>query len=527
MATTTIQRAAPAHMATSNQAKELLRLENIEVRFGATKAVRGVTLGLAAGEIIGLMGANGAGKSTLAKVIVGEIPHGAFSGAMGCMGSPAAFLNARDAHKAGITLVHQEGSVVPQLSVGENVMLTIEPSRFGHVNWPKLHAVAEDALNKVGARIDSRAPLGAHGGIAMMELIEIARAIARGSQIFVFDESTSALGADEIAILFQRMRELADQGAGVIFISHRIDEILQVCSRVVVLRDGEIALDAPHRDVQSDLIVRAMLGERPLPAGAALAGSKPEPGQQVLRLRNWCADRSSDTDIAIGPFDLELAERDIVAIYGPLGSGKTELLRSLFGLSQVTVSGEMHLGGKLFVPSEPAHSIRMGIAYVSAERQRDGLVPQLSVLENMMLGWHGGCPRLAGRIVDHRTSEELCGSFIRDLAIRTSGPAQSISALSGGNQQKVLLARALINNPRLLLLDEPTRGIDLGARQDVYSLIRKVVRSGTAVIYATLEESEALEHADRILVVRNGRPVALLRANETDQHQLLSLAGGL
>lgn len=522
-----MRRDGPARIATSSPAKELLRLDNIEVRFGATKAVDGVSLALEAGEIVGLMGANGAGKSTLAKVIVGEIPHGSFSGTMSCMGSPAAFSNARDAHKAGITLVHQEGSVVPQLSIGENVMLTIEPSRFGHVDWPRLHAIAEDALRKVGTQIDSHTTLGTQGGIAMMELIEIARAIARGSRIFVFDESTSALGPDEIAILFQRMRELADQGAGVIFISHRIDEILQVCSRVVVLRDGEVSLDALSGEVRSDLIVRAMLGERPVSAGTGRVVPRSEPGQQVLMLRNWRTNRSSDGDIAIGPFDLELAERDVVAIYGPLGSGKTELLRSVFGLSQATVLGEIRLGGKPFVSSDPAHSIGSGVAYVSAERQRDGLVPQLSVLENMMLGWHGGCPRLAGGIVDQRTSEELCGSYIRDLAIRTSGPGQSISALSGGNQQKVLLARALINKPRLLLLDEPTRGIDLGARQDVYSLIRKVARSGAAVIYATLEESEALEHADRILVVRNGRSVGLLRADETDQHQLLSMAGGL
>lgn len=508
------------------KSEELLGMEEIGVRFGANTALDGVSLSLASGEILGLMGANGAGKSTLAKVIVGEIPHGAYTGVVRCRGTPVTFANARAAHDAGIALVHQEGAVVPQLSIGENVMLTIEPARSGFIDWDRLHTDAASALQKMGMWTDTRSTLGMQGGVALMGLIEIARAIARGSRIFVFDESTSVLGADEIGILLAQMRELAAQGAGIIFISHRIDEILQVCDRVVVLREGQLALDAPSAELDSSAIIEAMIGARKesaLPKGAASGSTARRP---MLSLAKWRVERSDESAIALGPLDLELAEGEILAVYGPLGAGKTELLQSLFGLILGGISGKMRLAEQPFAPQSPRDSIAAGIAYVSAERQRDGLVPQLSVLENMMLGWHRGSPRRAGRIIDHDKGAELCRSFIRDLAIRTMGPGQPISALSGGNQQKVLLARALVNQPSVVLLDEPTRGIDLGAKQDVYRLVRKIADEGAAVLYTTLEETEALEISHRILVMRDGRPVRLLITNETNQHELLALAGG-
>jgi ABC-type sugar transport system ATPase subunit len=203
------------------------------------------------------------------------------------------------------------------------------------------------------------------------------------------------------------------------------------------------------------------------------------------------------------------------------------LLQSLYGLLPELTDGALELAGAGFRPQNPRDSIHAGVAYVSAERQRDGVVAHLSVLQNMMLGWHRGAPRWKGPVVDEQSAEALCREYIRDLAIRTQGPAQPISNLSGGNQQKVLLARALINQPRLVLLDEPTRGIDLGAKQDVYRLIRKVAATGTAVLYATMEESEALELSDRILVLRDGRQVALIDTKDTNPHELLALAGGL
>ncbi len=505
---------------------ELLQLDGITVEFGATRALNNVSFNVSAGEVVGLMGANGAGKSTLAKVIVGEIPHGSYRGTVTCNGSLAAFADARDAHDAGVALVHQEGAVVPQLTIGENVMLTIEPSRFGVIDWRELYSRADAAMRKLGLDIDTRRPLAGQGGVALMEQVEIARAIASGSRVFVFDESTSALGADEIGLLLQRMRELAAQGAGIIFISHRTDEILKVCDRVVILRDGRVALEAPRSELDQASIVRAMLGTALAEPQSFNQNDRSGNRATAIRLSNWARARSQESPRDVGPINIELDAGEIVAVYGPLGAGKTEFVESLYGFIPELTSGSVELAGAKFQPRTPRESISQGIAYVSAERQRDGLVPHLSVLENMMLGWHRGAPRRRGSIVDHGAAKELCKSFIRDLAIRTQGPDQPIGNLSGGNQQKVLLARALINEPRLVLLDEPTRGIDLGAKQDVYRLIRKVASKGTAVLYATMEEDEALELSDRILVLRDGKKITLVNTRDTNRHELLALAGG-
>lgn len=511
----------------AHQAHELLQLDGITVEFGATRALDNVSFNVSAGEVVGLMGANGAGKSTLAKVIVGEIPHGSYRGTVTCNGNPAEFSNSRDAHHAGVALVHQEGSVVPQLTIGENVMLTIEPSRFGVIDWKGLYARADAAMRRLGLDIDTSRPLAGQGGVALMEQVEIARAIASGSRVFVFDESTSALGAGEIEVLLRRMRELAAQGAGIIFISHRTDEILKVCDRVVILRDGRVGLNAPGAQLDHASIVRGMLGsDRDTVVPTARQAASERQGT-LVSIRGWSVSKSLENPRNLGPIDIALAGNEIVAVYGPLGAGKTEFLQSLYGLLPELTGGVLELAGARFRPRNPRDSILAGVAYVSAERQRDGVVAHLSVLQNMMLGWHGGAPRWKGPVVDDGRSVELCRAYIRDLAIRTQGPAQPISNLSGGNQQKVLLARALINEPRLVLLDEPTRGIDLGARQDVYRLIRKVASTGTAVLYATMEESEALELSDRILVLRDGRQVALVNTKDTNPHELLALAGGL
>jgi ABC-type sugar transport system ATPase subunit len=507
----------------------LLQLDGITVEFGPTKALDRVSFNVSRGEVVGLMGANGAGKSTLAKVIVGEIPSGAYSGIVTCNGQVADFKNVRAAHDVGIALVHQEGAVVPQLTIGENVMLTIEPSRYGVIDWKELHAQADAALRRLGLAIDTRATLAGQGGVALMEQVEIARAIASGSQVFVFDESTSALGAGEIDVLLTRMRELASQGAGIIFISHRTDEILRVCDRVVVLRDGRVALSEAKSQLDHASIVNAMLGEARGRVDARVGDVRQTTisSPSVAKLHNWHLASSPESPLDLGPIQLELTANEIVSVYGPLGAGKTELLQSLFGLMPGSASGDFDLIGRRFLSRNPRESISAGIAYVSAERQRDGVVPLLSVLENMMLGWHQGPPRLRGSVLDLRGSAHLCKQFIKDLAIRTEGPDQAISALSGGNQQKVLLARALINEPRLVLLDEPTRGIDLGAKQDVYRLVRQVASTGAAVLYATMEESEALELSDRVLVLRDGKQVALVNSKDVGPHELLALAGGL
>jgi ABC-type sugar transport system ATPase subunit len=331
-------------------------IESIEltVEFGAQRALDRVSFSLRAGEIVGLVGANGAGKSTFGRVLVGEIPFGSFRGELRLKGSEARFSDSKDAHRAGITLVHQEGAAIDQLSIGENVMLTIEPVRLGVIDWPALHDQAARGLRQLGVVTDTHHPLGEQGGVALMELAEIARSIVRGGSVFVFDESTAALGADEVRTLLTRMRELAGRGAGIIFISHRIDEVLAVCDRVVVLRDGRKVLDAPRADQDHAGVIHAMLGARGSAGqradGAIRRQASDGTEPPAFAVRNWRIPKSDLGRIDVGPIDFEVHRGEILGVFGPLGAGKSELLHSLYGLSGGMCGGECRLDGDWISP---------------------------------------------------------------------------------------------------------------------------------------------------------------------------------
>jgi ABC-type sugar transport system ATPase subunit len=382
----------------------------------------------------------------------------------------------------------------------------------------------------LGAATDTRLRLGEHGGVALMELVEVARSLVRGGSVFVFDESTSALGADEIKILLAKMRELASIGAAIVFISHRLDEILSVCDRVVVLRDGRKVLDAPRSGQDHDSIVRTMLG------GDISVETEPERNGDgisirsagtLLRLQDWRVRKSDFCRLDIGPIELDVRNGEIVGLFGPLGAGKTEFLQSLFGLMPESCSGSLWWDGQQQRPfRDPRRAIAAGLALVPADRQKEGVVPELTVLENVILGHHPQNVSRAGLVLRHDANRRLCGELIDQLSIRTTGPDQPVSTLSGGNQQKVLLARAMTNMPRLLLLDEPTRGIDVGAKQDVYRWIRKTAAAGTSIIVSSLEEAELLGLAHRLVVLRDGRQVATIPTTETNEHELMMLAAG-
>jgi ABC-type sugar transport system ATPase subunit len=510
----------------------LLECLDLTVDFGRQRALDRFSFTLQHGEIVGLVGANGAGKSTLGRVLVGEIPFGSYSGELKLKGTERRFEGARVANKAGIVLIHQEGAAIDQLTIGENVMLTLEPTRWGLVDWPALHQRAHSALSLLGVSTDTQRGLGEAGGVALTELVEVSRSIVRGGSVFVFDESTAALGVDEIGNLLQRMRELARSGASVIFISHRIQEILSVCDRVVVLRDGRKVLDASRTGLDHAAVVGAMLGTTPNRGPLSQPGlSERVEGvvgavisSPLLRLGNWRMPKSTGSGVALGPIDIAVGRGEVLGVFGPLGAGKTELLQTIFGVAQHPPRGHLTWDGVERSPAtDPYSAIEMGIAFVSADRQKEGVVPQLSVLDNMMLGYHRRELSHGGFALRQHRRFELCLQLIRDLGVRTEGPDQLISSLSGGNQQKVLLARAMLNEPKLLLLDEPTRGIDVGAKRDVYRWIRKMASEGAAIIVSSLEEAELIGLADRILVLRDGKQLAILDGTAATEHDLLML----
>lgn len=510
----------------------ILECRDLTVDFGQQRALNKVSLAIGRGEIVGLVGPNGAGKSTLGRVLVGEIPHGAYDGELRLDEREVRFSGARAAHDAGVILIHQEGAGINELSIGENIMLTLEPAQFGGlIDFEKLHQRAGRALRQLGVTADTRQLLGNQGGVALAEMVEIARSIVRGGKLYVFDESTAALGADEIGMLLEKMRELAATGASVIFISHRLHEILMVCDRIVVLRDGRKVLDAPRAGLDHEAVVRAMLGGS-VGGGTARGPRTTRDGAGdgaagLLRLEEWRVERSDLNPLGIGPIDAEIRRGEILGVYGALGSGKTEFLHSLFGLSPTRPTGSLWWKGDMAAPfSDPLAAIARGVAFVSADRQKEGIVPQLSVLENMMLGYHRRNLSWRKLGIRHGAARRLCVDLIRQLGIRTEGPDQPMAALSGGNQQKVLLARAVLNEPEILLLDEPTRGIDVGAKHDVYRWIHEAAAAGTSMIISSLEEAELIGLADRILVLRDGKQVALCDSRDVSEHDLALMAAG-
>ncbi len=515
----------------------LIECSDVVVDFGLTRALDRVSLSIHPGEIVGLVGTNGAGKSTLGRVFVGEIPVGSYQGSLRFKGQPARFRDSREAHHAGVVLIHQEGAAVEQLSIGENVMLTLEPQRRGCIDWEALHEQAADALRRLGLVADTRARVAGSGGVALVGLVEIARSIVRGSSLFVFDESTSALGGDEITILLTRMKELATHGAGIVFISHRIDEVLSICDRIVVLRDGRVVLDDLRSDQTHASVLQAMLGriygDSEIRVEARNnrqtdSASANGVGSSALKVRDWRVPKSNICRLDVGPMNVEVEKGEILGLFGPLGAGKTEFLSSLYGLYGRTARGECWIDGKQAHPfSGPGTAIRYGLALVSSDKQKEGVIPQLSVQDNMMVGYFRDDLSWSKMLLRHQTARHLCERLISELGIQTTGPDQTMSSLSGGNQQKVLLSRAMINSPRVLLLDEPTRGIDVGAKRDVYRWIKSIVAQGAAVLISSLEEDELLRLADRILVIRDGRQLALLKASDTDEHELLTLATGV
>jgi ABC-type sugar transport system ATPase subunit len=500
----------------------LVECVDVTVDFDGTRALDRVRVAFRPGEIVGIVGANGAGKSTLGRVIVGELPHGSFSGELRLDGEPVQFRNAREAHARGIVLIHQERAAVPELSIGENVMLTIEPrGRFGAIDWRELHRQAGRYLQMVGVYANTRQRL-AEAGAHVQHLAEVARAFGTGSRLFVFDESTAALSVEEVRLLLQRMRELRDQDAAVLFVSHRLSEILDVSDRVVVLRNGSVVLDARRDEVDHERLVRAVLGAEYREFQSFEVAAARE--EVVLELRHWDVPATPTRKLRVGPVDLKLHRGEVVGLFGPLGAGKTELLSSLFGLYGREPQGELVVRGRPQSIAHPSKAISLGIVLLPSDRRKEGITPGQSVRDNILVSGPPGVSRYG--VISQRAADDTSNSYVRSLGIRIAGLDLPIDHLSGGNQQKVLLARAMTLRPTLMLLDEPTRGIDVGAKVDVYHLIRELAESGTSCLLSSMEEDEVLRACDRVVVLRDGLQVAVLDCDKTSEHELVRLATG-
>jgi ribose transport system ATP-binding protein len=485
-------------------------MEGITKRFAGATALDAVDFALAPGEAHALVGENGAGKSTLVKIMTGAYRRDA--GEMWLDGSPVRWDTPAAAQAAGVVAVHQEVHLLRYRTVAENVCLGREPRRWGFVDWGAMRAEAHRALQALGAGaldIDPRATVGALN-TARQQMVAIARGVALGARVLVLDEPTSSLADREVALLFDVVRRLTATGVGVVYISHRFDELYALCDRVTVLRDGRLVATRPLAGLERLDLVALMLGKSrdAVRAGGATGfGHRPTPARaaddappllEAEHLRRGRRLRDVSVDVRPG---------EIVGLAGLLGAGRSETARALFG-AEPAEGGATRLAGRPYAPRTPDDAIRAGVAFLSEDRKAEGIIPELSVRENLTLAALPALTR-AG-VVSRVRQRALVERFMQRLGIKARSADQRVRELSGGNQQKVLIARWLATSPKLLLLDEPTRGIDVGAKAEIQALVRELAESGLGVLMASSELEELVEGCTRVTVLREGRSVAEL-----------------
>ncbi|GAA0201470.1 sugar ABC transporter ATP-binding protein [Cytobacillus oceanisediminis] len=473
-------------------------MTGIEIGFPGVKALDGVGLRLYPGEVHALMGENGAGKSTLIKALTGVYSIDAGSIRVG--GTEHRFSGPTESQAAGISTVYQEVNLCTNLTVAENMLLGREPRRLGRIDTRAMNRHAGQVLGRLGLDVDPASTLGRHP-IAVQQLVAIARAVDVEAKVLVLDEPTSSLDADEVRVLFDVVRTLRDQGVAILFVSHFLDQVFELSDRMTVLRNGRFIAEHRTAALTQLELVQEMIGrelevlERLDREPADPAAPAAEPVLKVLGL-----GRKGELQAT----NLELHAGEVVGVAGLLGSGRTELARLLFG-ADVADEGEVQVGGATRSWRTPRHAIGAGVAFSSEDRRAEGVVGDLTVADNMILALQASRGWL--RRVPQRTKDELVQRYIETLDIRPADPNALMRNLSGGNQQKVLLARWLITEPRLLVLDEPTRGIDVGAKAQIQQLVAELAREGMAVVFISAELEEVLRLSDRVVVMRDRRKI--------------------
>jgi rhamnose transport system ATP-binding protein len=492
--------------------KTLLQLTAVTKSFGAVRALKGVSFDLQAGEVHALLGENGAGKSTLIKVITGA--HSLDGGSVAIDGIPVEHLSPAAAHQLGITCIYQQPALFPDLTVAENIALRLESlGSFRRVNWLKRRNDARELLERIGAQISAEAEVRLLS-MPEQQLVEIACALGAKARIVIMDEPTASLTQKEQHLLFKVVRDLRASGVGIIYISHRLEEIFQLADRVTVLRDGESVGTSAVDDLNETTLIRMMVGRE---VSQIYPPAESEPGQTVLALQNLGCSASGIRNVT-----LEIRAGEILGMAGLVGAGRTELARTLFGITPAD-AGELLLNGSRIDITSPQAALAHGIAYVPEDRRRHGVVLEMPIAANMTMAIHrrlfpGGWLRL-------NAERLLAAGFIQDLAIKASSPEASGSSLSGGNQQKVSLARWLATHPKLLILDEPTQGVDVGAKSEIHKIIRRLAKNGMAVLLISSDLPEVLGMSDRIAVMRGGTIAATL-PGKSDAHAIMAAALG-
>ncbi|PRB70482.1 sugar ABC transporter ATP-binding protein [Arthrobacter sp. MYb213] len=514
---TSASRAEQITVQHSQPTNPTVQMAGITVEFPGVKALDGVDFRLFPGEVHALMGENGAGKSTLIKALTGVNPIAA--GTISVNGSSMRFNGPADAREHGISTVYQEVNLCTNLTVAENIMLGSEPRRFGGLDWRTMRRQAKVYLERMGLDIDPSSSLGSHS-LAVQQLVAISRAMVVDAKVLILDEPTSSLDTDEVEQLFTVMRQLRDDGVAILFVSHFLDQIYAIADRITVLRNGQLVQERMKDQLPQRELVSLMI------AGTSDA--------QVSRANERVAvtERAADAKPllqavglgrkgAVQPFNLDLYPGEVIGLAGLLGSGRTELARLLYGADKADV-GSIKLAGEPVKLRTPRQALGRKIAYTSEDRKGEGVIGDLTVAENIILGlqaargWIRPLPTVkATQVVD---------AYIKALGVRPANPNALLKNLSGGNQQKVLLARWLATAPKLLLLDEPTRGIDIGAKTEIMNLVSELAEQGMSVVFISAELEEVLRLSDRIVVMRDHEKVAEIASTpEVDVPRLIEI----
>lgn len=495
----------------------LLKVEGITKDFPGVRALGDVTFSVGKGEIHALVGENGAGKSTLMKIIAGIWPHGTFEGKILVEGRETEFRRVRDSKKAGIAVIHQELALVPSMTVAENISLGDESSFGGWIHEAALIEKAASGLRDLDVSLDPGQRVE-NLGTGSREIVEIAKALSQSFRILILDEPTAALSDSETQILLGLLGRLRKRGIGIVYISHRLNEVFQIADTITVLRDGRSVATFKNGQVGEDEIIQAMVGRR---IDQVFPQRCVHPGAEVLRVEDLeLRSSSSKGDGCSGKLEFVLYRGEVLGIAGLIGAGRTSLLESLFGLGTAKKSGRVFVEGREVGIHSPADAIREGMALVSEDRKETGLVLDQSVKENVTLAC---LKRFSSWGWVHESEEaSVALPLCQRLRVRVPSLNAQVRSLSGGNQQKVVLAKWLMTRPRILLLDEPTRGIDVAAKAEIYELIRTMAKEGLAIVLVSSELTEVIGLSDRIIALSDGYLAGEFTADSAGPESLMS-----
>lgn len=494
-------------------------MKGITKEFPGVKALDNVTFSVRKGEIHALCGENGAGKSTLMKVLSGVHPYGTYTGQIFIEGKEVKFNSIKESQDAGVSIIYQELALVGEMSVAENILLNHELMRRKVINWNLIYAEAQKWLERVGLDVDPRTK-AKELSVGKQQLIEIAKALTGNSKIIILDEPTAALTENEVEILMDILRDLREKGVTCIYISHKLNEVLQIADSVTVLRDGQTIATYPVEGLTEEKIITAMVGRQ---LTEIYPYEPREIGETILQVENFSVI-NNEGKARIDNVSFSLKKGEILGIAGLMGAGRTELFTSIIGSYPGKKIGKIIVNGQEKKINNPKDAIKSGIAYVSEDRKKYGLVLGMDILKNITLASLDKITK--HHVIDSSLEMKQAEEVSKRVKLKAPNLEVLVSSLSGGNQQKVVLSKWLLNNPEILILDEPTRGIDVGAKYEIYKIIIELARQGVGIIIISSELPEVLGMSDRILVMSEGKITGELSRDEASQENVMTLATG-